>query len=210
MTGCPPASGEPVGSPSSGLASVSAGGGAEAALFPVFLLLAAFMAALLVASPPDPGRTALARASIGERFTPAPSAPSQRSISAALDQLDRLRSALGMAAIEAAAPRLDGAWLLDVPGEFLFEKGGAEVRAEARPFVYRLARVMADLEEAGSVLSVTMAADGSTLAAPRLAALGRRLTRFGAPPSGLRLRLARQGDDGVYLVIAPLPPGERG
>lgn len=165
--------------------------GAAALLFPVFLLLAACLAALAARGPLDPGRPAPAAAA------PAPvRAEAERTGDGpSLADLERLRPLLDRGAERGDTADLtvgpEAAWRVRVAARDLFgaEPTADRLRPERLAFLYRLAELLDALAPDGVTLELATDPGPDPAAAPaRLAEVARRLIALGAPADALRVR----------------------
>lgn len=185
----------------------SGSGGALSLLFPVFLLLAAFVATLAAGRSTQPRAETAVLASLAERF-----APVRATVVEAADQeegkllsaLERLRSRLERdAEIDETNPTLaDDAWTVTMSAGRFFLDGTDQPRPERRVLLYRLAQAAAELAPEGATLEITAGSWLPNTSAPaRLAEICRRLIDLGAPETALRLRPRRDGSDVVTLAL---------
>lgn len=188
--------------------------GATALLFPVFLLLAACLAALAARGPLDPERLAPAAAAPApvpaEAERPAGDGPS-------LADLERLRPLLDRGAEpgDFADPMAasQAAWRLRVAVRDLFgaEPTADHLRPERLAFLYRLAELLDALAPEGVTLELATDPGPDPATAPaRLAEVARRLVDLGAPADALRVRSPHGGapvaaeDATVDFALSPV------
>lgn len=183
--------------PPHGPAPTTAGrAGAAALLFPVFLLLAACLAALSSRGPLDP-EPAAPSTSTPAAPRPARPDPAGDGLSSLAD-LERLRPLLGSVGQPGGVdePASPAVWRARVAVRDLFDAGTAadRVRPERLAFLYRLAQVLDILAPDGITLEITTDRVSDPATAPaRLAAVVRHLVDLGAPAGALRVR-SRRGD----------------